>query len=189
MSENKQNLRRRTLAQRAAQDAAEKRAADRKITERVLQSEIYRRASCMFTYVATPQEIDTHALIRRALADGKTVCVPLCGAQGRMSARRIDSLAELHPGTHGILEPDEAAQEIDPAMIDLIIVPALACDQDGFRLGYGGGYYDRFLAQATAAAVALCAEARLEERLPREPHDRRCGWIITERRVLRTDEE
>ena len=186
MSENKQNLRRRMLAQRAAQDAAEKRKADRQITECVLKSEIYRRASVVFIYVATPQEIDTHALIRQALADGKTVCVPLCGARGQMSARRIGSLAELHPGTHGILEPGEAAQEIDPVSIDLIIVPALACDRDGFRLGYGGGYYDRFLAQTKAVSMALCAEARLEQRLPREPYDRCCGWIITERRVLRT---
>ena len=189
MSEDKQQLRRRLLAQRAAQDAAAKRETDRRITAQVLASGLYRQAQSLFVYVSTPQEIDTHAIIRQALDEGKTVCVPLCGAQGRMSARRIDSLAELHPGTHGILEPDEAAQEIDPSVIDLIIVPALACDRDGFRLGYGGGYYDRFLAQATAAAVALCAEARLEERLPREPHDRRCGWIITERRVLRTDEE
>lgn len=189
MSENKQQLRRRMLAQRAGQPEADKLAADRQITDRVLQSDAYRCASCIFTYVATPQEIDTCALIRQALADGKTVCVPLCGAAGEMSARRIHSLDELRPGMRGILEPDDTAEEIAPASIDLIITPALACDRAGFRLGYGGGYYDRFFARTAAAAMVLCAEVRLLDRLPREPHDRRCCWITTERRVLRTDEE
>ena len=83
----------------------------------------------------------------------------------------------------------DTAEEIAPASIDLIITPALACDRAGFRLGYGGGYYDRFFARTAAAAMVLCAEVRLLDRLPREPHDRRCRWITTERRVLRTDEE
>ena len=177
------------LAQRAGQPEADKLSADRLIAARVLQSEAYRRAACIFTYVATPQEIDTRALIRQALADGKTVCVPLCGAAGCMTARRIRSLDELRPGLHGIPEPDGAAEEIAPRAIDLILVPALACDRAGFRLGYGGGYYDRFLARSAAPGMALCAEARLVGRVPREEHDQRCRWIITERRVLRTDEE
>ena len=89
MSEDKQQLRRRLLAQRAAQDAAAKRETDRRITAQVLASGLYRQAQSLFVYVSTPQEIDTHAIIRQALDEGKTVCVPLCGAQGYMSARRI----------------------------------------------------------------------------------------------------
>lgn len=189
MSEDKQHLRRRMLKQRAAQDAEEKHEIDRRIAEQVRESTLYRQSACVFCYVSTPQEIDTHKILRHALAAGKTVCVPLCGAQGEMSARRIRSLDELHTGAYGILEPDAAAEEIVPAQIDLVIAPALACDRQGFRLGYGGGFYDRFLSRTDAACMALCAESRLVECLPREPFDRRCQFIITERRVLCTDEE
>lgn len=189
MSNDKKALRRKFLSERAAQDAAEKQYMDRKITAHVLEHESYRRADCIFAYVSTPQEIDTRALLRAALAAGKTVCVPLCGAAGEMTARQISSLDELRPGAYGIDEPDAAAREIPPEEIALALVPALACDRQGYRLGYGGGYYDRFLCRTGAIRMALCAEQRLMESLPHTALDQRCRWIITERQVLRTDEE
>ena len=177
------------LAERAAQSAAEKRWIDRRITGQVLAHPGYLQAACVFCYVSTPQAIATHALLRRTLADGKTLCVPLCGAQGEMTARRIRSLDELRTGKYGIPEPDAAAEQIPPEQIGLIIVPALACDTQGYRLGYGGGYYDRFLSHTGAVRMALCAEARLLSRLPHEPFDMRCDYVITERQVLHTDEK
>ena len=139
MSNDKKTLRRQFLSERAAQSAADKQKADGEIARRVLESEAYRRAACVFAYVSTVQEIDTRALLRAALAAGKTVCVPLCGAAGEMTARQIASLDELRPGAYGIEEPDAAAREIVPDDIDLVLVPALACDRQGYRLGYGGG--------------------------------------------------
>ena len=189
MSNDKKTLRRQFLSERAAQSAADKQKADGEIARRVLESEAYRRAACVFAYVSTVQEIDTRALLRAALAAGKTVCVPLCGAAGEMTARQIASLDELRPGAYGIEEPDAAAREIVPDDIDLVLVPALACDRQGYRLGYGGGYYDRFLCRTDAACMALCVEARVLDRLPHEPSARRCQWVTAERRVLRSDEE
>ncbi|WP_125114736.1 5-formyltetrahydrofolate cyclo-ligase [Agathobaculum sp. Marseille-P7918] len=189
MSQDKKTLRQRMLAQRAAQSAADKQTIDGEITRRVLESEAFRRAACVFAYVSTPQEIDTRALLRAALDAGKTVCVPLCGAAGEMTARRITSLDELYPGAYGIDEPDGSAPEIQPGQIDLVVAPALACDRSGYRLGYGGGYYDRFLSRTPAVCMALCAEARLVEQLPHTALDQKCQWIVTERQVLRTDEE
>ena len=106
-----------------------------------------------------------------------------------MSARRILSLDELQSGAYGIPEPSSGAPEIPPDEISLVIVPALSCDRNGYRLGYGGGYYDRFLARTHAAAAALCAESRLTDVLPREPFDLPCNYIITERQVLHTNEK
>lgn len=189
MSNDKKTLRRQFLSERAAQSAADKQKADGEIARRVLESEAYRRAACVFAYVSTAQEIDTRALLRAALAAGKTVCVPLCGAAGEMTARQIASLDELRPGAYGIEEPDAAAREIVPDDIDLVLVPALACDRQGYRLGYGGGYYDRFLCRTGAVRMALCAEQRLVDSLPHTALDQRCHWIITERQVLRTNEE
>lgn len=189
MSPDKTQLRRRFRAQRAALDPAEKQRIDQEICARVLASSLFQNARCIFFYVSTPQEIDTRALLRAAIGAGKTVCVPRCGAAGQMTAHRIASLDALRPGAFGIEEPDAAAPVVAPGQVDLVLAPALACDRRGYRLGYGGGYYDRFLAQTDAACAALCADARLVDRLPQEPFDRRCGWIFTERQVLRTDEE
>ena len=155
MCMDKKTLRKRYLAARTALSAGEKRGIDRAITENVLKSALYREAKCVFCYVSTAEEIDTRAILEAALRDGKTVCVPLCGRGGSMSARRITAFS----------------------------------DRAGFRLGYGGGYYDRFLAKTGAVCAALCAEARLTDALPAEPFDRRCDYIFTEGRILHTDEK
>lgn len=189
MSHDKKELRRRFLAERAALSATDKQQIDREITRRVLESEAFERAGCVFAYVSTPQEIDTRALLRAALDAGKTVCVPLCGAAGVMTARRIVSLDALRPGVYGIEEPEADAPEIAPSEIDLAVTPALACDLNGYRLGYGGGYYDRFFCRTKAVRMALCAGARLVDALPHDALDQKCDWIITERQVLRTNEE
>ena len=187
--ENKPELRRFFLKQRMEQPRAEKAAADRSISERLLASTVFARAQCVFFYVSTPDEIDTHGILRQALAEGKNVCVPRCLRAGEMRAYHIASLDSLRTGRFGILEPDASAREVPPERIDLIVAPALACDRAGYRLGYGGGYYDRFMIRTPAIRAALCAEGRLLERLPRTAFDQRCGWIFTERRVLHTDEK
>ncbi|MDO5142747.1 MAG: 5-formyltetrahydrofolate cyclo-ligase [Eubacteriales bacterium] len=186
---DKQQLRRRFLAERAAQSAAVREAIGRQIAAQVMQHPLYQRADCVFCYVSVGEEIDTHQLLRDALDAGKTVCVPRCETRGQMSARQIRSLDEVQPIRFGLLEPSADAPEIDPAQIGLVLAPALACDRQGYRLGYGGGYYDRFLSRTPADTIVLCAAARLVERLPRTSSDRRCGFIATEGQVLRTDEE
>ena len=95
------------------------------------------------------------------------------------------------PTSVGFSHPtlSDTAPEIAPENIDLILAPALSCDRNGYRLGYGGGYYDRFLARTRAVAAALCAESRLTDELPREPFDLPCNYIITERQVLHTNEK
>lgn len=189
MPADKKRLRAKLLASRAKLPAVQKEQIDRSVTARVLQSAAYQAAETLFLYVATAQEIDTRDILLDALARGKTVCVPLCGARGEMTARRISAWDELRPGAYGILEPMQAAQIIPPEQISLAIVPALACDPAGHRIGYGGGYYDRYLPRTHAVCAALCAEERLLNALPHEPHDFCCQLIITERRVLRTDEK
>lgn len=186
---DKSELRRFYRAARKALSADEKQEINAGIAENVLKSDWYRVSGCIFCYVSTPDEIGTFPILRQALADGRTLCVPLCGAKGEMTARRISSLDELQSGAYGILEPSDSAPVVAPEDISLVIVPALACDRDGCRLGYGGGYYDRFLARTNAAVTAaLCAESRLTDRLPRGPFDLPCHYIITERQVLHTNE-
>ncbi|MGI6181560.1 MAG: 5-formyltetrahydrofolate cyclo-ligase [Agathobaculum sp.] len=189
MQQDKQRLRRQFLRQRAEQTAAAHCHMNAEIARRVLAHTAYRTAQVVFIYVATEAEIATQPIIAHALQTGKTVCVPRCGAAGSMQAHRIAAIDELRPGAYGILEPDVQAERIPPEKIDLIVAPALACDRQGYRLGYGGGYYDRFLSDTQAVSMALCAEERLIDCLPHEEFDCRCQWIITERQVLRTDEK
>ncbi len=189
MLPDKQTLRRRFLAKRAAQAEQIRQEVSREITERLLQSTFYRRAGCVFCYVSTKEEIDTVPLLARMLADGKVLCVPKCGAHGSMTARRIHTLEELQPGAFGIPEPPDTAEQVPAGRIDLIVAPALACDRAGYRLGYGGGYYDRFMEHCRAVSVALCDDSRLVDQLPTTPFDQKCRHIITERQVLHPDEE
>ena len=187
--QNKQALRRYLLDRRAAWGQEKCASISAKISERILGSPLYAQAKCIFVYVSTEQEIDTRYILQQALSAGKSVCVPRCIRQGEMRAYRIFSMQELHPGKYGILEPKETAPQISPSKIDLIIVPALACDIQGYRVGYGGGYYDRYLKQTQAVSIALCAEENLLRELPHEWFDRRCDWVFTEGQVRYTDEK
>lgn len=190
MDSAKAALRRVMKARIAALDAAYDKAAGEGIVRRLTAHPAWAAADSVFCYVGRRGEIDTRPLLRAALEAGKTLAVPLCMGPGVMQARAVRSLEELAPaGPYGIPEPPAGAPEVPPQRLALCVLPCLAAAPDGTRLGYGGGYYDRFLCRTDAACMALCAEARLLGRLPHEPFDRRCQWVITERRVLRTDEE
>ena len=130
----KQQLRRYYREARRTLSSDEKRFIDCKISDNLLKSDLYRDAACIFCYVSTSDEIGTAAILEQALTDGKTLCVPLCGRAGEMSARRILSLDELKSGAYGIPEPSSGAPEIPPDGISLVIVPALSCDRNGYRL-------------------------------------------------------
>lgn len=181
---DKGSLRQELLQQRKQIPSAQKIVIDCAITQKVLQSESYQRSKTLFVYCSIADEIDTHTIIVDALARGKRVCLPKCLPGHVMQPRVITSEGDLSEQTFGIPEPGAHCAAVSPDEIDLCIVPALACDKTGARLGYGGGFYDRFLPQTSAYCMALCAQARLLERLPVEPHDVRCGCIITEQEVV-----
>lgn len=185
---DKASLRRELLHRRRQIAPEQKAASDRAITQRVLQSEAYRRSRTVFVYCSTPEEIDTHAIIADALRRGKRVCLPKCLPGHAMQPCAITSERDLTEERFGIPEPGAHCAAVAPEEIDLCLVPALACDRTGARLGYGGGFYDRFLPQTPACRMALCAQARLLERVPAEPHDVRCGCIVTEQEVVLIDE-
>lgn len=172
------------LAQRAAIPAGMRAQQSAEIVARFLTHAAYQTAHTVFCYCATAGEIDTKAILLDALRQGKRLCVPRCGAKGVMTAHLIASFAALTPGTYGILEPDADCPLVPPEEISLCVVPCLCTDPLGYRLGYGGGYYDRFLAQTPAVRAVLCAQQRLlTQPLPREDTDLPCDLIFTERQV------
>lgn len=185
----KQELRERYKAQRRAMDEAEKSAKDRRIAEHVRRLWQYAKCDTLLCYVSTAIEVDTHEIIRRALADGKRVAVPRCIPDTRfMESYYIESLDELVPGTFGVLEPipdpDKLVTDLSQG---LCLVPALCYDLEGFRLGYGKGYYDRYLAGFGGSLVGLCYSDCIERHLPHGRYDRPVETLVTEHYIRRID--
>ncbi len=161
-------------------------AAPSSITDKIYASEYYRLAEKIFTFVSYGSEIDTIPFIKRALKDGKTTAVPVMLNKGEMVFIEISSLAELTPNKYGIPEPkyNEEKLLISDSKT-LIAVPGLAFDKDKYRIGYGGGYYDRYLSKNEyMVSAGLCYEAQLTESLPREETDIPVDIIVTEGRII-----
>lgn len=182
----KMRIRTEMLDKRAAMSQGDVLGFTSRIVASLRQMPVYVAARCLFVYVSCGNEVGTHGLIRAALADGKRVCVPLCLEQGEMACCEIASLAGLSPGRRGILEPSGREGEVSPREIDLAVVPGVAFDEAGNRLGQGGGYYDRFLPQIEhACCVGLCYRWQVMKRLPCEKHDRKTDYIVHEEKVMR----
>lgn len=133
-----------------------KEALDAEIQTRLLISPEYRAADTVLLYMARPHEIATSMILYAALANHKRVALPVCFGQGEMIFRQITGLSDVVPGCFGILEPKADCEKILPDEHTLCVCPALSCDMRGYRLGFGGGYYDRYLASFRGVKAALC---------------------------------
>ena len=175
-------LRARKIAESmTGRERAENSAA---IRDRVLALEAYRQARTVFLFVSMPLEPDTAALISRALADGKRVCVPRCEKPPRMEAAAIRSRKELLSGRLGIPAPGPEAEAVPPQEIDLALIPCVAAGRDGSRLGHGGGYYDAFLPETRAKKICLCFDSLVFPSLPMEDTDVWMDRVVTESRTI-----
>ena len=123
-------------------------------------------------------------LIHIMMRDGKNIAVPLCVQKGVMEARRIVGMGGLVTGRYGILEPRLECPLVLPEELDLVIVPCCTGNAKGQRLGYGGGYYDRFLPQTRCPTMLLCRHQLEREDIPVEPHDVQMDYFVTERGIV-----
>lgn len=165
----------------------EKRRQDEEIAQRIWKMREYQREKLFFTYVSKPIEVDTFGLIRRAWKDGKTVVVPRCiPGTYEMAFFRIDSLDDLEKGSFGVLEPiPERCQEITDFSAGFCIVPGLSFDSHGYRLGYGKGYYDRFLAGFGGFKAGICYSSCIQWNLPHGYYDKPVDVLATEKYTRR----
>jgi len=185
----KSEIRKETLKARLALAEQEVSAKSAMIIKRLLALEEYRRAAVLMTYVDFRNEVRTEGLIRESLARGKQVAVPFTDLRDR---RLIPSLLrnfpeDLAPGAWGILEPAPGRlRPVEPAEIDLVVVPGVAFDEKGNRLGYGGGYYDRFLPQTRPDCfhVAPAFELQIRPEITPDPYDCPVHCLVTEKRVI-----
>lgn len=157
----------------------EKNALDAEIQARLIMSPEYRASKTVFIYMARSDEIATSAIIYAALANNKTVAVPRCDGD-TMRFCRITDIHEPKEGRFGILEPPVGAQVIPPDEATLAVCPDLCCDMRGYRLGYGGGYYDRFLRGFRGVKAALCYSDSLVKAIETDQRDIPVDVIFTD---------
>lgn len=152
------------------------------ITRALLSHDKFQDSKVIFTYVSFRSEVDTLTLIDRAFELGKRVFVPVVNtAERNMHAAEIFSKQDLKSGYKGILEPAFDTPVADVVEIDLAIIPGAVFDYKGYRIGYGGGYYDRFLPQLSSHAffMGLAFPNQMVERVPTEKHDVPLHQILT----------
>ncbi len=164
--------------------------ASHEICKVFLSLDCYKNAKYVFCFVGRTREIQTDEIIHKVLDDKKILCVPYCtvdiNGKEIMLAKEIKNIKELKQGKYGILTPDESAKTIAPHEIDIAILPCLAADKNGARLGFGKGYYDKFLINLKKGAVkiALCREIFIQKQgvIPMQKHDVFANFVISEKK-------
>jgi len=178
---SKQALRRELLALRDAISPEQKQSWDAQINRAILEHAWFRQAKTILAYYPIGSEPDIRPVLEEALRRGKALYLPKCvPATRQMTFHQVDALEGLWPGAHGIPEPEGAARDVCEG---LCLVPGIAFDLDGFRLGYGGGYYDRFLARhERLRTLGICHESLQRASLPRGAKDIAVMRVLGRRR-------
>lgn len=185
--DQKRRLRQEVHLWRRTFSPEQKKRQERDILHRVLALSSWKGSETIFVYHATTQEIATQGIIRAGLEAGKRIALPRCNYQTRELEFYRWQGEPLLAAPLGIYEPDpDRCPRVLPEEEGLCVTPALAADLEGYRLGYGGGWYDRFLAEYRGTAAVLMWDRWLLEAVPAEPHDRPADLIVTETRTLCT---
>ncbi|MEN6407817.1 MAG: 5-formyltetrahydrofolate cyclo-ligase [Thermoguttaceae bacterium] len=189
LRELKQRMRKEASSRRARQPNADR--ISRQIFDRLAALPEFARSTAVMLYVDVRNEVRTRWFFDSVWNQGRRLIVPYC-EEGQLRLFQLERLDELSPGTMGVLEPRAELREqddrnVDPAELDLIVVPGVAFDREGHRLGYGMGYYDKFLHQIRSDTVKLgvCFESQLFPEIPVLPHDIVVDAVVTERAVYR----
>ncbi|NBI68361.1 5-formyltetrahydrofolate cyclo-ligase [Pseudoflavonifractor sp. 60] len=181
----KVQLRRQVRERLSALSREELVLSDSALTARFLALPQVEAAQTIFAFWGiSGKETETAQLIAQLLQRGKRVGLPRMLPERRMEVRQYDPETSLVPASFGILEPGEDCPVMAPADIDLALVPAMCYDRQGYRLGFGGGYYDRWLAHFPGLRVGLCRGCVLQDRVPIQAHDARVDILLTETESL-----
>ncbi len=152
------------------------------LQENFLKSDFYKNADTVLAFASKDIEISADLILQSALKDGKTLALPKCREEKLMDFYILTDLSQLKKGCYGLLEPDKEKCEILSDFENSIcLVPGLVFDREGFRLGFGKGYYDRFLEKYNGICAGMCYFKLLENKLPRGFYDKPVDVIFTEK--------
>lgn len=161
---------------------------DEEIAKRVRKLYQYRSAKYILVYVSTEIEVDTYRIIENAWADGKTVAVPRCiPCTRQMEFHVITSFDDLSPGSFSVLEPSPLLPIVKNFDSALMIVPAFQFDAAGYRLGYGKGYYDRYMSHYNGSSAGICYVENFRRHMYHGRYDRQVDVVVTEKWIRRTN--
>ncbi|OIR18422.1 5-formyltetrahydrofolate cyclo-ligase family protein [mine drainage metagenome] len=187
----KQALRQSIIAAREKLPAAERERLSRAVVESIRDLPVYRQARTVLGYLNFGAELTAELWVSQALADGKQVLLPRVNRASRhLDLYRVQDLEhDVAPGSWGIREPvaERCIKEEAPGTVDFILLPGVAFTREGGRLGYGGGFYDKLLAQMPhrPALVAGAFALQVVQEIPQENTDRKIGWLVTEDETIR----
>lgn len=158
-----------------------------KIAKQLYNDEDWKNANVIGITISKYPEVDTYQIIRKAWELGKKIVVPKCDpADKTMAFRMLSEFSQLECVFYGLYEPiEELTRKMEPGEIDLLIVPGLAYTEEGFRIGFGGGYYDRYLKDFSGQTVSLAFHTQMIPSFTVEKHDMPISKIITNERVIR----
>ena len=178
----KSELRKQVLREMKAISQEQKQFIDQALTEQLLQHLFYQEAKVIATYLSFPHEFQTQELIEQALRDCKKVLIPKTYPKGRMDFVVYDP-QQLVKTSFGLLEPQGDLEVVDVSQIDLIHVPGLAFTTEGYRIGYGGGYYDRYLKHFSGNTLSTVYPCQIRDFIP-EDHDIPVQEVLVDERNL-----
>ncbi len=189
VQDRKQRIRRSMRAVRRGLSEAERLARSHRIWERVIALPCYQHARVVLGYMAFDHEVLTDGLMHQAMASGKQIVLPMVQVDRKgMRLYAIEDLEhDLAPGYRGILEPcPRRTRAVAPEILELVLIPGVAFDLRGGRLGFGAGFYDRLLSRLSRdiPTVGLAFDFQVIPRLPSQPHDIILDAIVTERGVI-----
>lgn len=176
----KKEIRRYFLNYKRRLPKKEKEEMDRKICDNILESDLYKKSKSIFVYLSMPDEIDTREFIKKALNDGKEIYVPKITGKRDMKPVLLESLDDLIVGEYDI-ETSKSDQTIEST--DLSLVPGLAFDQEKYRIGFGGGYYDKYMKDHNSTYLGMFYEDSYMDKIPRDSHDMPLDFIVTEKEI------
>lgn len=180
--QDKRHIRTTVLRRLKTQPEEDRRRKSEAIGRKLAQLDVFRTAKVVCCYVSLAYEVETRQLIAQMLATGQRVIVPRLEARDVELCELRDPATELAPGAFGVPEPSrDACRRVDPGAVDLVLVPGIAFDRRGHRLGHGGGYFDRLLSRLprTTCTVGLCFDFQLLDHLPTDPHDHAVQTVIS----------
>ncbi|GFN34324.1 5-formyltetrahydrofolate cyclo-ligase [Tepidimicrobium xylanilyticum] len=190
---DKKAMRKEILEKRSKLTEEEIREKSNIIKEKLMGLDKFKKSKFIFSFISFGDEVDTHNIIKEALNLGKRIGVPITVPEKRrlLVSELYDFDKELELGYYNILTPKkEYIREVDPKEIDMVLVPGVVFTPDGYRIGYGGGYYDRFFNKNDKLfKIGLCFDLQIAEKIPVDIYDIPVNCIITEKKIINCSKE
>ncbi len=188
ISAAKRSARAEARSAREALDSAGRTKASSEAAHNLLALPELQDATLLLTYSALPAEIDPLPAVCTLRDRGVRIAYPRIESPGSLGVYGVARESDLVPGPFGLAEPREGTPALEPDSIDAVIIPGIAFDRGGTRVGYGGGYYDRLLPhlRPDCVRIGLAFDEQVLSGLPAEPHDASVHLIVTQTRVIRT---